>query len=97
MKRQISDISESVPSIEKLIAEREELRMQKNWEAADTIRAKLQETYSVKIFDEERIWRSNDGKVGVIIRESSDGAKPTRLVDSQVHIVRAGLAGRLLN
>lgn len=92
MKRQIEDISDTasdIPAIEALISEREELRIQKDWEAADTIRNKLKETHGVKIFDEERIWRGNDGNVGAIIRtrgpsEGDQGAKPSRLLDSQV-------------
>ena len=88
MKRQISDISDSVPAIEALIAEREQFRIQKQWDESDRIRDQLRDTYGVKIFDQERIWRSDDGKVGAIIRSSDDPSRQTRLIDSQVKRVR---------
>ena len=34
------------------------------------------------------IWRSDDGKVGAIIRSSDDPSRQTRLIDSQVKRVR---------
>lgn len=72
----VPQIDSDVLAIELLIAEREELRVEKNWEAADAIRTKLKDTYTVKIFDDERIWRSNAGKEGAITRQRSPAKPP---------------------
>lgn len=53
-------------TIHHLIAERERLRAQQDFDAADQLRAKLAQ-HGVEIFDAERLWRTVDGQQGVII------------------------------
>jgi len=53
-------------TIRQLVAERERLRAQQNFEAADELRRQLS-TLGVEIFDNERVWRTRDGQQGVII------------------------------
>lgn len=54
------------PAIRKLVAERERLRAGSDFEAADELRRQLA-SMGVELFDNERMWRSNDGSEGVII------------------------------
>lgn len=61
-----------VPAIRKLVADRERLRASMDFEAADELRRQLQ-GYGVEIFDNERIWRCNDGSQGVIISGGFEG------------------------
>jgi len=70
-------------TIRQLVAERERLRAQQNFEAADELRRQLS-TLGVEIFDNERVWRTRDGQQGVII---TGGHEDTSVVLSNADIL----------
>jgi len=53
-------------TIRKLVAERERLRANQDYDAADDLRKQLL-SLGVELFDNERLWRTADGQQGVII------------------------------
>eukprot|EP00928_Gymnodinium_smaydae_P079514 TRINITY_DN6341_c0_g1_i1.p1 TRINITY_DN6341_c0_g1~~TRINITY_DN6341_c0_g1_i1.p1 ORF type:complete len:378 (-),score=102.70 TRINITY_DN6341_c0_g1_i1:109-1242(-) len=52
--------------IKNMVADRERFRAMQDFDAADDMRRQLREM-GVEVFDNERIWKSNDGQQGVII------------------------------
>ena len=51
-------------SIETLLRSRAEARADRDFEKADTIRAELEGTYGVKLFDRDGRWQDSEGRVG---------------------------------
>jgi len=68
-------------NIRQLIAERERLRANMDFDGADQIRQQLLEM-SVVIYDDDRIWKSADGQQGVIVTGGADAA--CQLTDAQI-------------
>merc|ERR1711865_10810 len=54
-----------------LIEQREQHRFAKEWAAADAIRDTLKIEHRVTISDDHRTWRSEEGFVGLVVREGS--------------------------
>lgn len=52
--------------IRSLVADRERARANQDFSSADDIRSRLS-SLGVELFDNQRIWRSNDGRQGVIV------------------------------
>lgn len=72
----------SAHNIRQLIAERERLRANMDFDGADQIRQQLLEM-SVVIYDDDRIWKSADGQQGVIVTGGADAA--CQLTDAQIN------------
>ena len=60
--------------IEPLVAQRESFRHQKDWQAADEVREVLKTKHGVRISDSEKVWRADDGRVGLVRRAGEKGA-----------------------
>jgi len=76
-RKELPDSSDA--EIEALVQRREEMRAQKQFSEADDMRDMLKKEHGVHIFDDQRLWRHDDGRVGVIVR---DAGQP--LLDNQI-------------
>merc|ERR1719410_1194103 len=57
--------SDNIEEVARLIATREQARLQKDWTLADTLRTQLS-TMGITLYDKTQSWKSNDGRSGRI-------------------------------